>query len=135
MLVEGVQRVRIDYSVRIKNFSDEYLGSGAKTVAFAGREAELRHLDDWLADDRRPPYLLLTAPLGRGKSSLLLRWARALTAEENLEVIFFIPVSARFRTNLASVVFGSLAAVWLKCMENGLQIRRRKTGAPSARHT
>ena len=107
-LLAGVQRVRPDYSVRIQNFCAEYLGSDGKAVPFCGRDAELRYLDDWLAGESRPPYLLLSAPAGRGKSSLLLRWARALTGQANLEVVF-IPVSARFRTNLASVVFGSLA--------------------------
>jgi hypothetical protein len=108
-LLEGIQRVRADYSVRIKNFCAEYLGSEGKLVPFGGRDRELRYLDDWLADEQRSPYLLLTAPAGRGKSALLLRWARALTAQGCLEVVF-IPVSARFRTNLASAVFGSMAA-------------------------
>jgi len=62
-----------------------------------------------LEDSHQPPYLLLAAPAGRGKSALLVRWSRQLLGRDDVEIIFF-PVSIRFRTNLASVVFASIAA-------------------------
>jgi hypothetical protein len=62
-----------------------------------------------LDDPKAPPYRLLAAPAGRGKSALLVRWLRTLEARPGLAVAF-VPVSIRFRTNLADVVFPSLAA-------------------------
>src|SRR5207244_3981648 len=56
-----------------------------------------------------PPYMLLVAPAGRGKSALLVHWSHQLLARTDLAVAF-LPVSIRFRTNLASVAFAALAA-------------------------
>ena len=108
-LVTGITRLPTDYASRIQNFLTEYLGTPEQPVPFGGRDADLARLDTWLADPHAPPYLLLTAPAGRGKSALLVRWSGRLLARKDLAVVL-IPVSIRFRTNLASVVFAALAA-------------------------
>jgi len=97
------------FSVRIENFCTEYLGTAEHPVPFGGRNAELAVLTNWLDDPGSTPYLLMVAPAGRGKSTLLARWTRSLSDRNNLTVIFF-PISVRFNTNLSSVVFGHLAA-------------------------
>jgi hypothetical protein len=109
-LVQGVHRLPTDYATRIENFLVEYLGTPDHPVPFGGREAALTELDAWLIDPTAPPYMLLTAPAGRGKSALLTRWSQGLTQREDAPAVVFLPVSVRFRTNLNSVVFASLAA-------------------------
>lgn len=107
--VQGLAHLPQDYGVRIRNFLTEYLGRHEQAVPFGGREADLAQLDSWLDGPQKPPYLLLSAPAGRGKSALLTRWSQRLSRREDVAVVFF-PISIRFRTNLASVVFSSLAA-------------------------
>lgn len=99
-----------EYSGRIKNFVAGYLGTPDEPVPFGGRDQEMAQLTAWVDDDKETPYLLLTAPAGRGKSALLVRW-RALLQERGDIAIVFFPVSVRFETNLARVVFSSLSAV------------------------
>ena len=65
---------------------------------------------------------MLAAPAGRGKSALLVRWSRTLAAREDLAVVFF-PVSIRFSTNLAQVVFPTLAARLAALHGEILQVR------------
>ncbi len=98
-----------DYASRVENFLHEYLGTPEHPVPFGGREKELRTLTAWLEDTNAPPYLLLAAPAGRGKSALLVRWAASLRAREDIAVVF-VPVSIRFNTNLYGVTFAILAA-------------------------
>src|SRR5947209_19326979 len=107
---EGLRELPTDYAARVKNFLAEYLGSPRHPVPFGGRVKDFEQLDAWLADQEAPPYLLLAAPAGRGKSALLLRWRQRLLARPDLAAAYF-PVSIRFRTNLAGVVFPSLVAL------------------------
>ncbi len=109
VLAEGANPLRTDYATRIHNFLVEYLGTSGHPVPFGGRVPDLAVLDDWLDDPAAPPYLMLAAPAGRGKSALLARWSQQLIERPDLAVVFF-PVSIRFRTNLSSVVFAALAA-------------------------
>ncbi len=109
-LTEGLRELPTDYAARVKNFLAEYLGSPRHPVPFGGRSEEFEYLDGWLADQEAPSYLLLAAPAGRGKSALLLRWCQRLLARPDRVAIYF-PVSIRFRTNLAGVVFPSLVAL------------------------
>ena len=104
-----VRALPTDYADRVENFLHEYLGTPEHPVPFGGREAELRALSAWLEDEDAPPYLLLTAPAGKGKSALLVRWAAGLRAREDVAVVF-VPVSIRFNTNLYGVTFAILAA-------------------------
>lgn len=106
-LVEGIHLLPNGYDFRIQNFLSEYLGSPEQPEPFGGREDALKALDDWLDGDTQ--RLVLAAPAGRGKSALLVRWLDRLIAREDLALVF-VPVSVRFRTNLASTFFASLAA-------------------------
>jgi hypothetical protein len=92
----------------VEHFFAEYLGTRKRPVPFGGRDDVLAVLDAWL-DEPSERSLLLTAPAGRGKSALLVRWARRLEARPDVAVVFF-PVSIRFRTNLARTVFPALIA-------------------------
>jgi len=107
-LTVGIRRLPTDYTTCINNFLTHYLGRpGEPPVPFGGREAALRALDAWLEEGT--PYLLLTAPAGRGKSALLVRWLERLQDRDDLLPVF-VPISVRFRTNLQTVVFAALAA-------------------------
>jgi hypothetical protein len=104
------QGVTADYVVRIENFLSEYLvGAANQPVPFGGRDSDLDTLNTWLDDEDASPYLLLTAPAGRGKSALLANWSQQLLTKDNLEIVF-IPISIRFSTNLFTVAFAVLAA-------------------------
>lgn len=110
IFTQGLRELPTDYVARVKNFLAEYLGTSRHPVPFGGRSRDFEHLDTWLADTVAPPYLLLAAPAGRGKSALLLRWCQRLYAQRNFAIAYF-PVSIRFRTNLAGVAFPSLVAL------------------------
>jgi hypothetical protein len=107
-LVTGLERLPTDYAARVQRFFEEYLGTPASPVPFGGRQEELAALDDWLADLAAPPYALLTAGAGRGKSALLAQWVQTLLAHDRARVVA-IPISIRFGTALASVAFSALA--------------------------
>src|SRR5262249_23270322 len=107
--VQGINALSIDYAARIQNFLIEYLGTAKDPVPFDGREADLARLDAWLENPESPPYLLLVAPAGRGKSALLVPWSSRLLRRADVAVVF-LPVSIRFRTNLSTVVFAALVA-------------------------
>src|SRR5690606_30806243 len=62
------------YQERFRKFTGEYAGSVKNPTPFGGRDLELRCLTEWLFDKSAPSRLLLTAPAGRGKSALLVRW-------------------------------------------------------------
>ena len=104
----GLRRLSTDYASRVQAFVTEYVGGPDRPVPFGGRGPELHTLTEWLADAAAPRYLLIAAGAGKGKSALLVRWARELLTRSDVAPIFF-PISIRFRTNLASVVFPSLA--------------------------
>ena len=99
----------MELRARIQRFLAEYLGTPGTPVPFGGRASEIEKLDEWLADPRGAPYALVGGPAGRGKSALLVHWARRLATQDDLALIYF-PISIRFRTNLASVAFASVAA-------------------------
>jgi CHAT domain-containing protein len=102
---EGIHRLPTDYASCIENFIVKYLKE-----PFGGRDVALDELDNWLAESNAAPYLLLTAPAGRGKSTLLVHWIQHLIKWESYLAVIFLPVSVRFKTNQSSVVFASLAA-------------------------
>jgi 3',5'-cyclic AMP phosphodiesterase CpdA len=105
----------------IHKFREEYLAGdpGAPSVAFGGRAREMAALDAWLENEAAPPRLLLTAPAGRGKSALLVRWLERLQ-EQGLAAesapstavrwqTVFVPISIRFGTNLPEKYLQALA--------------------------
>ncbi len=106
-IVEGINLLPYDYDQRIQNFLTEYLGTDSHPVPFGGRDDALKMLNTWLAET--PPYLLLAAPAGRGKSALLVRWLDSLKAREDL-ALAFVPVSIRFGTNMERIFYAALAA-------------------------
>ncbi|AMY07712.1 hypothetical protein LuPra_00892 [Luteitalea pratensis] len=109
LVAHGARQLHGDFDGRIQRFLEEYLGRPDAPVPFGGRNAELAQLDRWLADPRAAPYALVAGPAGRGKSALLVHWARQLTRHADLALVYF-PISIRFRTNLANVAFTSIAA-------------------------
>jgi hypothetical protein len=109
LIVHGIGQLHRDYDVRIQRFLAEYLGTQTAPVPFGGRVQELGQLDSWIDDPDAAPYALVVGPAGRGKSALLVHWARQLATRNDLCLVFF-PISIRFRTNLASVAFASIAA-------------------------
>jgi len=105
-IVEGITLLPYDYDQCIQNFLNEDLGAESHPVSFGGRDDALKMLDTWLAD--ATPYLLLAAPAGRGKSTLLVRRLDSLSAREDL-ALAFVPVSIRFGTNMERVFYAALA--------------------------
>lgn len=109
VVVRGIERLSLDYAGRIQNFFAEYLGTPEQPIPFGGRQTELAILDEWLYDATSPPYALLAAEAGRGKSALLAYWTQTLMRRGGANVVF-VPISIRFNTALSSVTFMALAA-------------------------
>lgn len=110
LFTAGLRDLPTDDVARVRHFLAEYLGDTRHPVPFGGRARDFERLDSWLLEDAEAPYALLAAPAGRGKSALLLRWCERLLTRADLAVVYF-PVSIRFRTNLAGVVFPALVAL------------------------
>lgn len=108
-VVEGMPALSTDYATRVEHFLREYLGTDERPVPFGGRIDDISLLDSWIETGDSPPYLLLAAPAGRGKSALLVQWHAQLLERPDLAITFF-PISVRFRTNLAGIVFPTLTA-------------------------
>ncbi|MGD9212937.1 MAG: hypothetical protein PVI90_19285, partial [Desulfobacteraceae bacterium] len=96
----------VGYRTRARKFFRNYLGTDDIPKPFGGRNKEFALLNRWL-EDKSSDRLLLTAPAGRGKSMLLVRWAANIS--ENYTVIF-IPISIRYQTNRPKTIFQVLAA-------------------------
>ncbi len=109
-LTRGLSRLSVEYLVRVQAFVSEYTGTPERPTPFGGRDAEFATLDAWLDDPSAPPYLLIAAGAGRGKSALLVRWTQWLLGQGRGVVPLFFPISIRFRTNLANVFFASLTS-------------------------
>jgi len=92
-----------NYKVFIRDFCEDY-----KNILFVGRKKVIDTLNDWLNDPAAPPYLLLVAPAGRGKSALLARWQEELQNREDIYLIF-VPISIRY-VNSETEVFKILVA-------------------------
>jgi len=101
----------LPYQTAISNFVASYLGSAQNPEPFGGRDKEVEALDDWVRDDTASPYLIIAAPLGRGKSALLVRWSTRLLEDESESCrVVFVPVSVRYDLNTATAVFSALGA-------------------------
>ena len=110
LLVEDQQFGLIQYPqfrTAIENFLTNYLGTEIEPVPFGGRDIQLAQLEEWRTQSKKQ-RLLLTAPAGRGKSALLVRWVQQLQSYPDVDILFF-PVSARFGTNREEVTFTALA--------------------------
>jgi hypothetical protein len=97
-----------DFSGETANFVDHYLGSPDAPEPFGGRDDELLLLDRWVDGPAQPPYLLLTAPAGQGKSALLVRWVQRCRAHRAGCSVVYFPISIRFHTNRPSALFPDL---------------------------
>jgi hypothetical protein len=97
--------------------ADNFLGA-YRRHAFGGRDREIEALNAWLAGDydelsadtlggaARSSRLLITAPAGRGKSALLVRWMDQLNKAWSL---VFVPISIRYRSNEELTFYQALA--------------------------
>jgi hypothetical protein len=88
------------HGAALSNMLDDYL----KT--FDGRADQLTALDDYLRQSERS-FGLLLAPTGRGKTALLIKWMVDVRAGSEWSVVF-VPISRRYQTATADVVFGTL---------------------------
>jgi hypothetical protein len=91
----------------VEYFLTGYLGTSGQPVSFGGRDSILERLDRWLDDPTAPPRLLLHAPGGRGKSTLVVHWL--LAAAGRCRPVF-LPISIRSETNLPHLFYHALAA-------------------------
>jgi hypothetical protein len=107
------------FSGTIEAFLEEYLvtESGLTTVPFGGRDTDITLLDTWLDDKTAPPRYLLTAPAGRGKSALLVRWLQHLQEQGHVGrdgptswQLVFVPISIRFETHRPDIFYEAIAA-------------------------
>jgi hypothetical protein len=94
------------------------LGSSQDPVPFGGRNAEIAELNRWLADPKAPSNLLITAPAGRGKTALLVRWLSQL--DPDAWSVAFVPISIRYETNRAAIFYQALAARLTAILEETL---------------
>ena len=111
-VTEEIAALAHDYSGRVRNFVQHYLGSPKDPMPFGGRDDQFDELERWLSDASAAPYLFLTAEAGRGKSALLVRWTQTLLNRQNLSVVFF-PISIRFHTSLPKSAFAGLSQALL----------------------
>jgi TIR domain len=104
---------------KIEEFVEEYLitETGLPTVPFGGRNEDIALLDAWLDNEIAPPRYLLTAPAGRGKSALLVRWLQHLQEQGRVGravptswQLVFVPISIRFETHRPDIFYEALAA-------------------------
>jgi hypothetical protein len=106
----GIARI---FQTRTRAFTDEYLISETGPVPFGGRDEELCRLDAWLFNPNSAPRMLVTAPAGRGKSALLVRWLKNLQDGGACDIdgwqLAFMPISIRTGTNRPEVFYEGLA--------------------------
>jgi hypothetical protein len=106
----GVARI---FEARTRAFTEEYLVSEKGPVPFGGRDGQLRRLDAWLLDPATPPRMVVTAPAGRGKSALLVRWMKNLQDGGVCGCdgwnLAFMPISIRTGTNRPEVFYEGIA--------------------------
>jgi hypothetical protein len=97
---------------RIENFVVECAGPSNNPRPFGGRTGLLIELNRWIRDGAAPPYRLVTAPGGGGKSTLLVRWWQQLPVDWPC---VFVPVSASCGTadsdEFLQVLAASLSSV------------------------
>lgn len=77
---------------------------------FGGRDRELELISDWLSRKDVPPYMLVTAAAGKGKSALLVHVAQALLGSDINRTVVFVPVSARYNLNTEPAVLRAITS-------------------------
>jgi len=102
----GLATAVTTFRIRVTRLLDDYLGTLGSPMPFGGRDRELASLNAWLGDPAAPGAMLITAPAGRGKTALLVRWIH----QRNPDVdICFVPISIRYDTNRSSVFYQAMA--------------------------
>ena len=101
----GVRAPVLPADSEIRAFREQYLGTVRRRVPFGGRERELAELDRWLNNVAAPPYLLVTAEAGRGKSALLVQWTASLDVPA-----VFVPISIRYELSAEDIFLRALVA-------------------------
>jgi hypothetical protein len=96
------------YRRGLERFEKLYLGDEKNKVPFGGRTKEILALDHWLLNEDQPPYAIIAAPAGRGKSALMVVWAN-LVIKRNLAKVIFIPINNNLETNLKGTILRTLA--------------------------
>ena len=98
--------IPVTHRLKIQKFVEFYLGTRDQPVPFGGRRSELNELTSWLTDTSAPQRMLITAPAGRGKTALLVRWMQSIPHSWK---IVFVPISIRVQTNHASIFYEAMA--------------------------
>ena len=94
---------------------------GEFSIPFGGRDDELDRLSRWARDPAGPPCLVVSAPPGRGKSTLLARWWH----QHRDGPVVFVPISIRYHLATEEDVLRALVARLAKA-------RRADPAEPSA---
>lgn len=102
----GLQAAPASFRSVVTRFVQGYTGTPAAPVPFGGRATELRRLNEWLAEESGPANLLVTAPAGRGKTALLVRW---IAQVDPAWPVAFVPISIRAETNRPTIFYQALA--------------------------
>lgn len=94
---QGVGRLEPALGNQLKQYVDAYSGTPAHPLPFAGRDAEMARLLDWLPGGG---VFCVLGGAGRGKSSLLLNYvAKVLVEQPSAVTLLFLPISIRFNTS------------------------------------
>lgn len=91
-----------DQRRQIEAFMNEYRGLGGRPLPEIGRDAEITALTEWARDPASPALQVLAAPIGRGKSTLLVHLCDHLSRQDEVGTkrhLIFVPVSLRFGTH------------------------------------
>ncbi|WP_270933958.1 ATP-binding protein, partial [Falsiroseomonas oryzae] len=102
----GLDATPTDFTTAAGELVAAYRGTAADPAPFGGRDAELTQLTRWLSDPAAPGNFLITAPAGRGKTSLVVRWLDSLGARGR---VAFLPISIRYGTSRSTVFHRALA--------------------------
>lgn len=124
-LTRGLEQLPDDTASRVEAFVAAYLGTSRQPVPFGGRDEDLARLDRFLQGET-PRRLLLAAPAGRGKSSLLVHWAARLLARGDVAVVF-APTSVRFETASQRTFLQVIAARLAALQGEVLDVTREQT--------
>jgi hypothetical protein len=110
-------------------------------VPFGGRDEDIALLDAWLDKETAPPRYLLTAPAGRGKSALLMRWLQHLQEQGRVGRnspaswhLAFVPISIRFETHRPDIFYEALAARLAEILGQALPPTHTDNGVYYADH-
>lgn len=97
------------YRGAIRQFVEIYLGTDTAPEPFGGRDADFLALNNWLADRQAQDRMLVTAPAGRGKTALLVRWTKQLPEHLGVKIVF-VPIRADLGTADPRVFYSAFSS-------------------------